>query len=148
MTSVTSGKEEAATEAREVIEIQGWRGLVDLRGADRPLRARRAGNADEARKFLEEAATKCDNSVWPYPVVRILRGENNEKALLAAATDNDKMTEVRCYIGLDEALKNHLATASEHLLWVKKHGNPRFSEHAMPWLSWSGWSGKNQPGTK
>ena len=110
--------------------------------------ARRAGKAGEARKFLDEAATQCDNSAWPYPVVRFLRGEIDDKALFAAATDNDKMTEARCYLGLDQVLKDQPASAREHFLWVKDHGNPRFSEHAIALAELDRLERKGQPGTK
>jgi len=74
------------------------------------------------------------------------RGELDDKALLSAATDSDKMSAVRCYLGLDHVFKGQSALAREHFLWVKDHGNPRFTEHAihvspntpLPWPSWTG----------
>src|SRR5438132_1070212 len=49
----------------------------------------------EARQLLEEAKTKCDTAVWPYPIIRYLRHEITADALLAAATDADKQTEAQ-----------------------------------------------------
>ncbi len=93
--------------------------------------SRRAGKAEAARRFLDDAAAKCDMAAWPYPVIRYLRGEIDPKALLAAATDTDKMTEARCYLGLDLALRGQAAEAREHFLWVKEHGNPGFIPYAV-----------------
>jgi lipoprotein NlpI len=94
---------------------------------------RRAGNADSAKRLLDDAAARCDTTAWPYPVIRYLRGELDQTDMLAAASDNDKMTVARFYLGLDLALKGRYEEAREHYRWVKEHGNPslfRFT-HAL-----------------
>jgi hypothetical protein len=42
--------------------------------------------------------------------------------LLALATDNDKLTEARCFLGLDDALKGNKDQALAHFHWVRDNG--------------------------
>ena len=93
--------------------------------------ALRGGRNDQAKSFLDDAAARCDKYVWPYPVVEYLRGESKQAKLLAAATDNDKMTEVRCFLGLDLIQKKEKDSALAHFRWVKEHGNPRSVEYTI-----------------
>ena len=53
----------------------------------------------------------------------------DEEALLAAATDNDKRTEARAYLGLALALAGRPEQARPHLHWVRDHGNRTFIEY-------------------
>jgi tetratricopeptide (TPR) repeat protein len=127
-----TGSERAVDDERKFLQLEGWRGehsqYAVLRGY---FGSRRAGKAEAARRFLDDAAAKCDTAAWPYPVIRYLRGEIDQNALLAAASDTDKMTEARCYLGLDLALKGQATAAREHFLWVKEHGNPGFTEFTV-----------------
>ena len=93
--------------------------------------ALRDGRNDQGKSFLDDAAARCDRSVWPYPVVEYLRGESNQAKLLATATDNDKMTEVRCFLGLDLIQKKEKDSALAHFRWVTEHGNPRSIEYGI-----------------
>ena len=86
---------------------------------------------DDAKKLLDEAASRCDTAAWPFPVVKYLRGEIDESKLMAAATDNDKMTEARCFLGLDTEQKGRKEEALAHFHWVKEHGNSSFYEYTI-----------------
>jgi tetratricopeptide (TPR) repeat protein len=129
-----TGSPKVGDDARKVLELEGWRGEYSqyavLWGY---FGLRRAGNADSAKRFLDDAAARCDNTAWPYPVIRYLRGELDQTAMLAAASDNDKMTVARFYLGLDLALKGRYEEAREHYRWVKEHGNPSLFQftHAL-----------------
>jgi hypothetical protein len=68
-------------------------------------------------------------TAWPYPIVKYLRGEIDESTLAAAA--NDKMTEVRCFLGLEASQKGRIEGALTHFHWVKENDNPRFNQYAM-----------------
>jgi len=85
---VLTGSERAVDDERKALELEGWRGEYSQ---DAVLwghfGSRRAGKAEAARRFLDEAAARCDTAAWPYPVIRYLRGEIDAKAVLAAATD-------------------------------------------------------------
>src|SRR5271165_6125534 len=129
-----TGSAKVGEDARKVLELEGWRGEYSqyavLWGY---FGLRRAGNADSAKRLLDDAAARCDTTAWPYPVIRYLRGELDQTAMLAAASDNDKMTVARFYLGLDLALKGRYEEAREHYRWVKEHGNPSLFQftHAL-----------------
>ncbi|MGB2607631.1 MAG: tetratricopeptide repeat protein, partial [Isosphaeraceae bacterium] len=129
-----TGSAKVGEDARKVLELEGWRGEYSqyavLWGY---FGLRRAGNADSAKRLLDDAAARCETTAWPYPVIRYLRGELDQTAMLAAASDNDKMTVARFYLGLDLALKGRYEEAREHYRWVKEHGNPSFFQfnHAL-----------------
>ena len=144
-----TGSEKAGDDERKFLELEGWRGehsqYAVLWGY---FGSRRAGKAEAARRFLDEAAAKCDTAAWPYPVIRYLRGEIDQNALLAAATDTDKMTEARCYLGLDLALKGRDDTAREHYRWVVEHGTPTFIEYTIAAAELERLEKANQPRAK
>jgi len=93
--------------------------------------AREAGHKAKAEQLLKAASEKLDNKAWPYPVLQFLAGEMNEPALLKLATDNDRQTEARCYLGLDHALNKRKKEATAQFRWVRDHGNPHIPEHRI-----------------
>jgi tetratricopeptide (TPR) repeat protein len=93
------------------------------------LAALRSDRAEQARSILDQAASRCDHAEWPYPVLAYLRGEIDEPKLLAAATDTEKMTEVRCYLGLAAVQKGDKKTAEAHLRRVKDNRIRTFLEY-------------------
>jgi tetratricopeptide (TPR) repeat protein len=121
--------DKAIADYNEVLRLEGWRGRGSLYAVILGhFAALRGGRNDQAKSFLDDAAARCDKSAWPYPVVEYLRGETEQAKLLAAATDNDKMTEARCYLALDLIQKKQTDAALAHFRWVKEHGNPSFVE--------------------
>jgi tetratricopeptide (TPR) repeat protein len=122
----------AITDFNEAIRLEGWK---EPRAVYAVIlghfAALRVGRNDQAKSFLDDAAARCDKSVWPYLVVEYLRGESTQAKLLAAATDNDKMTTVRCFLGLDSIQKKEKDSALAHFRWVTEHGNPRFVEYGI-----------------
>jgi lipoprotein NlpI len=88
----------------------------------------KAGRVDDADKLLDLAQKRLNANAWPYPIVAYLRKEISKDALLASATDNDKMTEVRTYMGLALAASGERQEALKHLQWVKENGNKSFVE--------------------
>jgi tetratricopeptide (TPR) repeat protein len=122
----------AADEAKAALDLQGWRGDLSMYAVLLgQAAARRDGQPDRARSLLDEAAKKCDASAWPYPIIRHLRGELNEAALLAAADDDGKRTEARCHLGLEALEQGRRETAIAHFRWVKEGGNRRGSHYAV-----------------
>ena len=94
------------------------------------LAARQAADEARAKRFLKDSAGKLDE-VWPYPAVQFLRGEIDEPALLKLATDDDKRTEARCFLGLHRALEGDKDKALAHFRWVKEHGTANFIEYTI-----------------
>jgi tetratricopeptide (TPR) repeat protein len=127
--------EKAIADFNEYLRLDGWKGSRSLYAVIfGHFVALRDGRNDQAKSFLDDAAARCDKSVWPYPVVEYLRGESNQAKLLATATDNDKMTEARCFLGLDLIQKKDKDSARIHFRRVKDHGNPRSVEY---WIALS-----------
>ncbi len=125
-------REGAADGAQAVLDLQGWRGNFSMYAVlVGHFAARCADQADRARALLDEAKARCDRSAWPYPIIEYLLGEIDEAKLLAAAIDNDKMTEARCFLGLDALTTGRKEAAEAHFHWVKDQGNPRFTQYAM-----------------
>ena len=94
-------REGAGSEFMVVLDNEGWRGnLSSFAVLMGHLAARRIGQDDVARAFLHDAATRSDSSAWPFPIIKYFRGEITESVLLAAATDDNKLTEAHCYLGL------------------------------------------------
>jgi tetratricopeptide (TPR) repeat protein len=126
------GRNEVATDARAYVKLKGWKDdraqYITIFGV---FGDRRAQREDEARAFLNEAAANCDTAVWPYPVIRYLRRDLSAENLLAAATDLDKKTEARAYLGLDLILAGKPNEALSHLQWVKENGRKNFSEYTF-----------------
>src|SRR5262245_14941566 len=122
---------EASRGFQGVLDLQGWKGeLASLAVVLGHLAARQAEDDRAAQRFLKDSAGKLDEA-WPYPAVRFLRGELDEAALLKLATNDDKRTGARCFLGLDHALKGHTDEALAHFRWVKKHGNPSLTEYTI-----------------
>ena len=118
-------KDEVVIDAKAAIVRAGWKDdsaiYATLIG---DFGARRSHHDAAAKRLLDDAAKKCDTKAWPYPVVRFLRGEIDEAALLALGDDDEKRTEVHCFLGIDHALSGRDDKAREHLQWVKEHGTP------------------------
>lgn len=122
----------AAEAARKYIDLQTW---SDPNAPYAALMSyfgyRKASRDQEAQKMLAEAFTRTDAKSWPASIIQYLRGDINEKDLLALATDNDKMTEARAYVGMNLTLQRRLDAARPHLEWVVKNGNRDFIEYTL-----------------
>jgi tetratricopeptide (TPR) repeat protein len=119
-------------EVKSVIEDDGWRGgLAPYAAILGHAAARRGGDSERAKALLGAASTHQDRLAWPYPIVQYLRREVDESKLIAAATDGDKMTEARCWLGLDQLQSGQSDLALAHFRWVKEHGEPCSTEHAI-----------------
>jgi tetratricopeptide (TPR) repeat protein len=127
-----ASRDGAERDARAAIQRAGWRdSLATYSTLIGHVGERRAKREDVANRLLEEGAKQCDPAVWPYPIVRFLRREIDEPALLALAVDQGKQTEVRCYLGLDHLLAGRIDAARGYFRWVKEHGKTSFVEYTI-----------------
>jgi tetratricopeptide (TPR) repeat protein len=131
---MTLRQTDAAADARAYIKLKGWK---EENGRDQYMVLfayfgdRWAKRDKEARAILDEAASNCDTTKWPYPIIRYLHRELTVEDLLAAATDLDKRTEARTYLGMDLALAGNRVDSHTHLTWVKENGNKAFAEYGF-----------------
>jgi hypothetical protein len=58
------------------------------------------------------------------------------------------MTEARCYLGLDLALKGRDEAAGEHFRWVQEHGTTSFIEFTIAKAELERLERENQPTAK
>jgi hypothetical protein len=100
------------------------------------LAARQAGDETAAKRFLNDSAGKLED-VWPYPAVRFLRGEIDERELLALATNDEERTDARCFLGLDHLLKGRKDEARRHFRWVKLHAVVGWTEYSIGWAEYT-----------
>ena len=123
-----TGREGVVDEIKKALDL-GWQGDLSLYGLLIGYFAARGTREDnQAKALLDQAITRCGTG-WPRPIVRYVRGEIDESQLLASASDNDKMTEARYYLGLDLLQRGQKETALTHFRWIKEHGNPQFLEY-------------------
>ncbi|HEX6730965.1 MAG TPA: tetratricopeptide repeat protein [Pyrinomonadaceae bacterium] len=122
----------AADAGRKYIEIKGW---SDPNAAYAAMLSyfgsRKAGRVAEAKKMVEEALSRDEAKNWPGPILKYVNGDLKEKDLFTLATDNDKMTEARAYVGLSLELVGRRDDARTHLEWVIKNGNREFIEYTL-----------------
>jgi len=113
----------AIADLRKYLELAGWQ--ADL-SQDSVLllylgHMRNHQNA-QAKAVLDEAATKCDKTKWPYPVIGFLRGEVSEDDLLKQAADTEQQTQARSVAGLHHWYSQHREQATGHFNWLKTNG--------------------------
>ena len=122
----------AVNDALESLNLAGWRAesssyMVLLAHFGDRLQHRE----QDASEILNDCASKCDTTAWPYPIIRYLRDELTASTLIDLATNNNKMTEARAYIGMNLSMLGRFKEALLHLNWVKENGNRDFSEYNL-----------------
>jgi tetratricopeptide (TPR) repeat protein len=68
---------------------------------------------------------------WPLPVFQFLKGEIDAEDLVAAAADDDQLTEAHTYLGLSLLYTGKESEALNHLEWVVEMGNKWFLEYQV-----------------
>jgi tetratricopeptide (TPR) repeat protein len=124
--------EAAASDAQAALKMKGWRdrssaylALIQYFGW------REAKRDEDAGKILDEAMSQLDPHSWPYPVMRYLRREITAVDLLNTSMNNDEMTEIRAYLGMDLLLTGKSQEALDNFKWVKEYGNRNFVEYPL-----------------
>jgi tetratricopeptide (TPR) repeat protein len=125
-------RRDGSTESfQSVLDAEGWEGgLANVAAVLGCLSGRLASEKERGERYLEESRGK-HRQEWPHPAVRYLRGELDEPELLALATDNDKQTQARCFIALNQIADQKPELARAHLAWVRDDGNKTSIEHGI-----------------
>src|SRR5207244_839870 len=87
----------------------------------------RVGDAAAAKRVLAAKVETLDLE-WPRPVAQFLLGSLDEAGLMKLATNNDKLTEAHCYLGLENVRLGQADAARPHFQWVVDNGTPTFIE--------------------
>jgi tetratricopeptide (TPR) repeat protein len=77
------------------------------------------------------AATKLKHNEWPYPFLDYLSGKITLGQLNATADNNDKKTELHCFLGLDALSEKNTGSARKEFGWVIENGNKEFFEYTL-----------------
>jgi hypothetical protein len=85
--------------------------------------ARYAQRPEDAKRVLDEAVANVSPHLWPVPVLRYLRGELTERALLELPVSARQQAEAHTFIGLDRLHAGNRSGAILHLRWARDHGN-------------------------
>lgn len=122
----------SALAARQYLKLRGW---DDDHSPYMVLTAvlgyRANGQMPEANNLLLSAQKRLSTTAWPAPVFQYLRKEITAEQLLALATDNDKLTEARAYVGFDLTYAGKKDEARPYFEWVVANGNKRFEEYLL-----------------
>jgi tetratricopeptide (TPR) repeat protein len=122
-----NGESDAAG-AKEYLEISGWK--------DKPAQYiiiigyfgyLQSGQSKMAANLLEKASSRCDSSIWPFPVIRYLKGEITAEKLLSKAEKLNKLTDVNAFIGINLSVTGHYDKALPYLRWVQNNGNREYT---------------------
>jgi len=84
-----------------------------------------------AQEILGYAALHCDPGQWPYPVIRYFKHEIKLEELMAEATDNDKLSDVHGFVGIDMALNGQIGQAMPHLKFAVDNGAAEAVSHTL-----------------
>ena len=89
---LSAGVDGADLDARAYLAIKGWRdGLAPYMAVLAVVGARAAARPQQAQIMIDEALANLAPRAWPMPVLRYLKGDLTEPALLdAAAGDRQK----------------------------------------------------------
>jgi lipoprotein NlpI len=118
-----AGVEGADFDARVYLKLKGWHdGLAPYMAILAALGASAAQRPADAERVLDEALANLSPQLWPVPVLRYLRGQLTETALLEAAVNTRHEAEAHAFIGLDRLRAGQREAALLHLHWANDRG--------------------------
>ncbi len=125
-------RDTALADVRKAQDLDAWKTTTSLKSAFiGHFAARTTGGEQDAKAFLDVAAEKWFSRIWPYPVLKYLRGEIDDKAVLDAAGNDGERTTAHTDIGVDLLLKGQKDAAKEHFDWVKDKGAVIFPDYGI-----------------
>ena len=120
---LSAGVDGADYDARVYLRLKGWNdGLSPYMAVLAVLGARQSGRPDDAERALDEALANLSPRLWPVPVIRYLRGQLTEAALLQTAVSTRHQAEAHAFLGFDRLRASDRAGAILHLTWAKDNG--------------------------
>lgn len=89
------------------------------------------GDEAAAKKYFAEAAKRSVKQYWPAPIVAYLNGQLSAEQLLSQSPGDQRGTEARAFMGVNQALSGDSKGAVKNLEWVKKFGDGHFYEYPI-----------------
>lgn len=123
---------EAASDSEAYLQLEGWKKrtspYVALMGYFGHVQNK---NTPAAEKLLSTLRLKKTISKWPAPILSYLANEITEADLLSKASDTEKMTEARTYVGLNHLYAGKTDLARKHFEWVRDNGKKTFTGYRL-----------------
>ena len=121
---LSAGVDGADYDARVYLQLKGWHdGLSPYMAILAVLGARQAGRPEAAEQVIDEALANLSSRQWPVPVLRYVRGQITEAALLEAAVSTRQQAEAHAFLGFDRLRAGDRAATTIHLTWARDHGS-------------------------
>jgi len=121
----------AAIDGQKFMAINGLSDQTSYAAIVVYLGLRKQNKKGEADSFLRPITKELNKEEWVVRVMNYLLGDITEKQLRSFATDNDKETEARAYIGVMNLMSAEANSARAHFDWVKTNGNKSFAEYNL-----------------
>jgi len=119
-----AGVEGADFDARVYLQLKGWHDeFSPYMAILAALGAAEARRPDDGDRVVDEALANLSPRLWPVPVLRYLRGQLTEAALLQATVDTRQQAEAHTFLGLERLRTGDRAGAIRHLRWATDHGS-------------------------
>ncbi len=113
----------ADLDARVYLQLKGWRDrLSPYMALLAVLGVRGAAEPAVQKRVLDEALANLAPRLWPVPVVRYLRGDLTDTALVAAAVSQRQRAEAHAFIGLAKLQAGDRGAAILHLRSARENG--------------------------
>jgi tetratricopeptide (TPR) repeat protein len=120
-----SGAEWADNDGRAYLALKGWQdSFSPYMAMLAALGARGTPREAEARRLVDEALVNRPRRTWPAPVLRYLRREIDQDALLRSAAGSRQLAEAHAFIGLDRLQAGDRNGARPHLEYARDNGAP------------------------
>jgi tetratricopeptide (TPR) repeat protein len=120
---LSAGVDGADYDARVYLQLKGWHdGLSPYMTILAVLGARQAGRPAAAEPVLDEALANLSARTWPVPVLRYLRGQVTETALLQAAVSTRQKAEAHAFLGFDRLRADDRVGAINHFRRAQDNG--------------------------
>jgi tetratricopeptide (TPR) repeat protein len=123
---ITINPKDAPELAKNFVKLRSWKDpdstIATIIGS---LGAIKAGDKTTSTSLIDEAIKHSKKNVWPYPLLKYLRGEFDENLLNKSARTPDQKSDAQAVIGLIAVARGRKDKASEHFHWLLKQGNPR-----------------------
>ena len=117
---LSAGVDGADYDARVYLQLKGWHdGLSPTWPYSPCWEHARPGGPTTPTACSTKPSPICPRALWPVPVLRYLRGQLTEAALLQAAVSTRQQAEAHAFLGFDRLRAGDRGGAIRHFNWAK-----------------------------